>query len=1227
MNNNSISIILIVSGILFIPVINYNLNFNVEYIDKIYEGYNINDFNNVRLKIFSFTENIHIDNNWSDAKTAGICSGSGTYSDPYRIEDMEIDSEGSGTCIWIENANDYFEIENCTILNGEVGIKLENTTNGVMRNNTIKNISGTRGLDNTGQYQSGYNGNNGIGILLHSSSNNILNNNTYENITGGDGGNGGLGGSGGAGGHGIGIYFLNSINNNISTNIFTNITGGMRGHHGGSSGDGTDGTGFGVYLEADSYQNIISADNIYEKDPIVYLFNKSNVIIENYSLEHKGIPLNLGQIVLINCNNVIIKKNYIVNFNGESGFSGGNNVAGETGGNSAGISVLYSLNITIFSNSIRNITGGTGGTSGRTAYSGNGGLSAGIFLKNTNESSIYNNTIYDVNGGIGGRGACIGAAGTGGISGGIIIENSIDNEIYTNIIFDITGGQGGFSSYGSKGGSGGIGSSIYFKNSRNNHVTNNSMRNIIGGNGKSGNAGGSGGEGGIAAGIYFDSSIENILNKNTLESIIGGQGGPAVSISAAGADTTGNGFFFKSDSYQNEIVLNNTLDGELILYFYNINNFIIKDYVLKNPTNPTNLGLISIIHCSNLTISNNNLAYHEGQGGKSGANYNHGGSGGDGNGIFILESNNLAIINNHIMHIAGGEGGAGGLQRSGGTGGAGNGIYLSNSLNNIITKNIILNMTGGKRGNLPWGGSWGISGIGRGIFAISSENSSISENALNTCTGGVEGYGIQLDSNTNETIIYFNFFTNNTINARDNGNNNTWDNGKYGNYWDDHIILDEDENGIVDQPYNISGTAGSRDHYPLAYIDLKTPNVTIINPLNNQFFETEPPDFIVQIVEEHLNLMWYEIEGMIRFFTNNGSIDQMIWENLEDGLITIKFCAIDLYGHIGESIVVVQKDATLPVITINAPFAGTNFGQFAPPFDISIDDPLLESIWYTIDGGITNITITELTGIIDQTLWNGLSNGHVIIIFYMSYGGGRIVYNQVVVIKISPISIPSAPQNLFATPGDNSAIISWTLPNDDGGSAVIRYNIYRGITSGQYVFLGTTIYTNFTDKTVIGGTMYYYVVTAVNSVGEGIFSSEVSTIPLGSQETPLTVPSAPLFLSQTVGDNFVHLSWNPPSNDGGSAITRYNIYRGTTSEEYIFVGITTTTNFNDTLLIGGITYFYVVTAINVKGESVFSNEVEATPPGISVPKSGSFIDLFFLLLFLGTLVIFNRNEK
>ncbi len=92
-------------------------------------------------------------------------------------------------------------------------------------------------------------------------------------------------------------------------------------------------------------------------------------------------------------------------------------------------------------------------------------------------------------------------------------------------------------------------------------------------------------------------------------------------------------------------------------------------------------------------------------------------------------------------------------------------------------------------------------------------------------------------------------------------------------------------------------------------------------------------------------------------------------------------------------------------------------------------------------------------------------------------------------------SVPSAPQNLSAIPGEGFVELSWTPPITDSGSVVMRYHIYRGTTSGQYIFLGISTSTTFKDTTTIGGTTYYYVVTGINTIGESNVSNEVSALP------------------------------------------------------------------------------------------------------------------------------------
>ncbi len=101
-------------------------------------------------------------------------------------------------------------------------------------------------------------------------------------------------------------------------------------------------------------------------------------------------------------------------------------------------------------------------------------------------------------------------------------------------------------------------------------------------------------------------------------------------------------------------------------------------------------------------------------------------------------------------------------------------------------------------------------------------------------------------------------------------------------------------------------------------------------------------------------------------------------------------------------------------------------------------------------------------------------------------------------------------------------------------------------------------------------------------------------------------PAAPTGLTATAGDTLVALSWAAPADDGGTAITGYNVYRGSASgalstKTKIATGLTGT-NFVDAALTDGTAYYYQVTAVSSAGESVGSAEATGTPAtGATVP--------------------------
>ena len=134
--------------------------------------------------------------------------------------------------------------------------------------------------------------------------------------------------------------------------------------------------------------------------------------------------------------------------------------------------------------------------------------------------------------------------------------------------------------------------------------------------------------------------------------------------------------------------------------------------------------------------------------------------------------------------------------------------------------------------------------------------------------------------------------------------------------------------------------------------------------------------------------------------------------------------------------------------------------------------------------------------------------------------------------------------------------------------------------------------TSFTDTGLTNGAAYFYTVRAVNAAGTSPPSNEASATPRAG------VPTAPLNLTASAGNASAQLAWSVPASNGGSTVTGYNVYRGTTAGGEATTPVATnvaSTTFVDSGLTNGTRYFYEVAAVNAAGTSPPSNEASATP--------------------------------
>ena len=220
-------------------------------------------------------------------------------------------------------------------------------------------------------------------------------------------------------------------------------------------------------------------------------------------------------------------------------------------------------------------------------------------------------------------------------------------------------------------------------------------------------------------------------------------------------------------------------------------------------------------------------------------------------------------------------------------------------------------------------------------------------------------------------------------------------------------------------------------------------------------------------------------------------------------------------------------------------------------------------------------------------------------------------------VRVAP---PGAPElvssiDLRASSGSGSVRLSWNLPSDSGGSAIIRYEVrYQAVGEAwrewENVGAGSR---GVTVGGLVNGREYVFEVRAVNALGKGGAEAARATPERRIAPPPpprgggggggglLFVPEAPLGLMAMPGDGAVRLEWGPPESDGGSPIQRYEYRLKDGREEFgewtpiadSAPGEVNATGYTVGELDNGTVYVFELRAVNLVGNGRVSEAVEA----------------------------------
>ncbi len=275
------------------------------------------------------------------------------------------------------------------------------------------------------------------------------------------------------------------------------------------------------------------------------------------------------------------------------------------------------------------------------------------------------------------------------------------------------------------------------------------------------------------------------------------------------------------------------------------------------------------------------------------------------------------------------------------------------------------------------------------------------------------------------------------------------------------------------------------------------------------------------------------------------------------------FFIVTAVNSAGESAASVQVAATTlaatPPPATTAPAAPTGVSAAGGAEQVTVSWPAVTgaasyNIYWSTTPGITTLTGTRIAGVTSPFVHTGriASTAYFYIVTALNSAGESGPSVQAAATTTAPpLAVPPAPTGVTAIGGNQQVTISWNAV-----SGATSYNLYWSTTIGVTVATGTKITGAASPHPHTGraaGTAYFYVATAVNSVGESVASAQATATTNAAPPPP--IDGAALYTTYCSGchnplpgdfqgASAALISSAIASNTGGMG-TRFNATNGT----------------------------------------------------------------------------------